>query len=165
MDWICDSDVVAESASIREIYTSDGLWNLQEGELNTCRGVLMLLTLYINWAQFWIFKTEHYQSLKNNLVAVLFLTMVSVHVLGRTICLSNLTKQLQCIYPKDKMESQSFSRVFAVRMKKAWVLSYPFCAQRRLWSDWADAQADLSLRCAHRSFCLFCVKRLIFGVY
>ena len=36
--------------------------------------------------------------------------------------------------------------VFAVRMKKAWVLSYPFSAQRRLWSDWADAQADLSLR-------------------
>ena len=39
--------------------------------------------------------------------------------------------------------------VFAVRMKKAWVLSYPLSAQRRLWSDWADAQADLSLRWAH----------------
>ena len=26
----------------------------------------------------------------------------------------------------------------------------------RLWSDWADAQADLSLRWAHRSFCWFC---------
>ena len=33
--------------------------------------------------------------------------------------------------------------------KKAWVLSYPLSAQRRLWSDWADAQADLSLRCPH----------------
>ena len=32
--------------------------------------------------------------------------------------------------------------VFAVRMKKAWVLSYPMSAQRRLWSDWANAQAD-----------------------
>ena len=29
-------------------------------------------------------------------------------------------------------------------------------ALRRLWSDWADAQADLSLRWAHRSFCWFC---------
>ena len=29
--------------------------------------------------------------------------------------------------------------VFVVRMKKAWVLSYPLSAQRRLWSDWADA--------------------------
>ena len=30
----------------------------------------------------------------------------------------------------------SMIRVFAVRMKKAWVLSYPLSAQRRLWSDW-----------------------------
>ena len=46
--------------------------------------------------------------------------------------------------------------VFAVRMKKAWVLSYPLSAQQRLWSDWADAQADLSLRWAHMQFCWFC---------
>ena len=39
--------------------------------------------------------------------------------------------------------------VFAVHIKKAWVLSYPSSAQRRLWSVWADAQADLSLRWAH----------------
>ena len=32
--------------------------------------------------------------------------------------------------------------VFAVRMKKPWVLSYPLSVQRRLWSDWA--------------FCWFC---------
>ena len=30
-------------------------------------------------------------------------------------------------------------------MKKAWVLSYPFSAQRRLWSNWA-----------HMPFCWFC---------
>ena len=41
-------------------------------------------------------------------------------------------------------------------MKKAWVLSYPMSAQRRLWSDWADAQVDLSLRWAHMPFCCFC---------
>ena len=45
--------------------------------------------------------------------------------------------------------------VFAVRMKKAWVLSYPLSAQRRLWSDWVDAQADLSLLGA-QSFCWIC---------
>ena len=28
--------------------------------------------------------------------------------------------------------------------------------QRRLWSDWAEAQADLSLSWAHRSFFCFC---------
>ena len=35
--------------------------------------------------------------------------------------------------------------VFAVHMKKAWVLSYPLSAQGRLWSDWTD-----------HSFCWFC---------
>ena len=48
------------------------------------------------------------------------------------------------------------SRVFAVRMKKAWVLSYPSSALRRHWSDRADAQADLSLRWAHMPFSWFC---------
>ena len=46
-------------------------------------------------------------------------------------------------------------RVFTVRMKKAWLLSYPQSPQRRLWSDWADAQADESSLGA-QSFCWFC---------
>ena len=37
-----------------------------------------------------------------------------------------------------------------------WGPNVPSCGQRRLWSDWADAQADLSLRWAHWSFCWFC---------
>ena len=40
-------------------------------------------------------------------------------------------------------------RVFAVRLTRLWVLGYPLDALRRLWSDCADAQADLSLRWAH----------------
>ena len=51
-------------------------------------------------------------------------------------------------------------RVFAVRMKKAWVLSYPLSAQRSLWSDRADAQADLSLRWAHSHFVGFVMSWL-----
>ena len=50
--------------------------------------------------------------------------------------------------------------VFAVHMKKAWVLSYQLSAQRRLWSDWADAQADLSFRWAHCHFDDFVMSRL-----
>ena len=46
--------------------------------------------------------------------------------------------------------------VFAVRMKKPWVLSYTLSEQRRLWSDWVDAHADLSLCWAHIPFCWFC---------
>ena len=51
----------------------------------------------------------------------------------------------------------SLIRVFAVRMKKAWVLSYPLSTQRRLWSD---AQADLSLRWAHNHFVGFVMRQL-----
>ena len=50
--------------------------------------------------------------------------------------------------------------VFPIRMKKAWVLSYPLSAQRRLWSDWADAQADLSLCWAHSHFVGFVMSWL-----
>ena len=49
----------------------------------------------------------------------------------------------------------SLIRDFAVLMKKVLVFSYQLIAQRRLWSDWADAQADLSSLGAH-SFCWFC---------
>ena len=49
----------------------------------------------------------------------------------------------------------SLIRVFAVCMKKAWVLSYPLSAPQSLCSDWPDAQADLSLRWVHMPFCLF----------
>ena len=60
----------------------------------------------------------------------------------------------------NKMGVRAVWSVFAVRMMKAWVLSYPLSAQRRLWSDWADAQADLSLRWAHRHFVGFVMSRL-----
>ena len=54
----------------------------------------------------------------------------------------------------------SLIRVFAVHMKKARVLSYPLSAQWRLWSDWADAQVDLSLCWAHSHFAGFVMKQL-----
>ena len=54
----------------------------------------------------------------------------------------------------------SLIRVFADGKKKAWVLSYPLSAQRKLWSDWAYAQADLSLRWAHSHFIGFVMSRL-----
>ena len=45
-------------------------------------------------------------------------------------------------------------------MKKAWVLSYPLSAQRRLWSDWADAQADMNRRLAYTHFVGFAMSWL-----
>ena len=58
----------------------------------------------------------------------------------------------------------SLIRAFAVHRKKPWVLSYPFSAQRRLWSVWADAQADLSLRWAQTHFFGFIMSRLIYSL-
>ena len=52
----------------------------------------------------------------------------------------------------------SLIRVFAVRKKKAWVLSYPLSVKRGLWSDWANAQPDLNLRWAHMPLWCFCHK-------
>ena len=46
--------------------------------------------------------------------------------------------------------------VFTVRLKKAWFLSHPLSTQQWLWSDWADAQADPSLRWVQSSLCWFC---------
>ena len=59
----------------------------------------------------------------------------------------------------------SLIRVFAVRMRKAWTLSYPLSAQRRLWSDWSDAQTDLSLRWAHSHIVGFVTRRLNYATF
>ena len=88
-------------------------------------------------------------------------------------------QQNECAPSEDSDQSEhppSPIRVFAVRMKKAWVLSYPLSAQRRLWSDWADVQADLtqlrlwsdwaddlSLRWAHSHFIGFVMRRLMWA--
>ena len=74
-------------------------------------------------------------------------------------------QQSDCALSEDSDQpwhSPSLIRVFAVCRKKAWVLSYPLSAQRRLWSDWVDAQDDLSLRWADSRFVGFIMSRLIF---
>ena len=64
--------------------------------------------------------------------------------------------------PSEDYDQPSLIRVFAVRMKKAWVLSYPLSAQRRHWSDWVNTLADLSLCWAHSHFIGFVMRWLIF---
>ena len=66
------------------------------------------------------------------------------------------TNKMICAPSEDSDQPGYLIRVFAVCIKKAWVLSYPLSIQRRLWSDWADAQADLSLCWVHMPFCWFC---------
>ena len=72
-------------------------------------------------------------------------------------------QQKECAPSKDSDQPghlPSLISILAVCMKKAWVLSYPLSAQWRLWSDWADAQADLSLRWVHSHFVGFVMSWL-----
>ena len=72
-------------------------------------------------------------------------------------------QQNECAPTEDSYQPghpPSLIRVFAVGMKKVWVLSYPLSAEQRLWSGWADAHADLSLRWAHTHFVGFVMSRL-----
>ena len=68
--------------------------------------------------------------------------------------------QIEPAEMNDSYDLPSLIRAFAVRLKKAWILRYPLSAQQRLKSDWADAQADLSLRWAHTHFAGFVMSRL-----
>ena len=60
----------------------------------------------------------------------------------------------------------SLIRVFAVCLMGSWGPKRSSCGQRRLWSDLADAQVDLSLRWAHMPFCCFCreAARLLLNI-
>ena len=79
----------------------------------------------------------------------------------------------ECELPHDKTNKMAFAfapsedsdqpghppsliRVFAVRSIGTWGPNVSSCVQRKLWSDWADAQADLCLRWLQWSFCWFC---------
>ena len=73
-------------------------------------------------------------------------------------------QQTDCAPSEDSDQpglQPSLIRVFAVRLKKHWVFSYPLSAQWRLWSDWVDALTDRSLRWPHSQFVGFAMRRLI----
>ena len=76
-------------------------------------------------------------------VAIMMLKMVCHNAKQNktwaTICQN---QQSACAPSEDSDQPghpPSLIRVFAVQMKKAWVLSYLLSAQQRLWSDWAHS--------------------------
>ena len=80
------------------------------------------------------------------------------------------TNKITCAPSEDSDQPghpPSLIRVFAIRMKKPWVLSYPLSAQRRFLPDWAGGQTDLSLRWVHTHFVGFVMSWLIneSGIY
>ena len=69
-------------------------------------------------------------------------------------------QQNYCVPSEDSDQPwhpPSLIRVFAVRMKKAWVLSYPLSAQRRLWL-WKRCPGWSESLLGAPSFCWFCHK-------
>ena len=108
------------------------------------------------------------EPLSNEFTNQLFMIFIWIFIYYVPIMIGNLYRAFEAFSISIRSSSidivkhgVSLIRVFAVRRKKAWVLNYPLSAQRRLWSDWADAQADLSLRWAHTHFVSFVVLRLI----
>ena len=65
------------------------------------------------------------------------------------------TNKMACVPTQRRLRLAYLIRDFAVRMKKAYVLSYPLSAQLRL-IRLGGCQADLSLRWVHMTFCWFC---------
>ena len=63
--------------------------------------------------------------------------------------------------PDQPRHPPSLIRVFAVRSMGSWGPKVSSCGQRRLWSDWENAQANLSLRWTHSHFIGFVMRWLI----
>ena len=91
-----------------------------------------------------------------------YLDPVPVALLYAFIDVSRLNQQnQQNEYAPNEDSDQpghpsSLIRVFAGRSMVSSGPKLPSCGQRRLWSDWADAQVDLRLRWALKPFCWFC---------
>ena len=71
------------------------------------------------------------------------------------------TNKMACAPSEDSDEPGHPPSLIRVCMKKAWVLSYSLSALRWLWSDLADAQADLSLAGHTGQFVGFVLRGLI----
>ena len=69
----------------------------------------------------------------------------------------NIQKDLHPMEDSDQPgHPPGLTRVFAVRSMGSQGPKAPSCGQQRLLITLADAQADMSLRWMHRSFCWFC---------
>ena len=96
-------------------------------------------------------------------------TMASVKIQWWTIRSSYIwaaswQKQQNGMCTQQRVRSAWASAAWPESSLSAWkkksILSYPLSAQRILWSDWVDAQADLCLRLAHSYFVVFVMRQL-----
>ena len=78
------------------------------------------------------------------------------------------TSKMICAPSKDSDQPghpPSLTRVFAVHMKKHWVLSYPLRARQRLGSDWADTRLIWVFAGRTSHFVGFVMQRLIYFMF
>ena len=97
-----------------------------------------------------------------------FIIIIVVCPLGLSLTFEpphDKTNKMICAPSEDSDQpghSPSLIKVFAVHSMGSWGPNVSSCGQGRLWSDWANAQADLSLPWAHKSFCWFCYAAAYF---
>ena len=87
-----------------------------------------------------------------------------VHIVGHIWAALWQNQQCGCAPSEDSDQPghpPSLITVFAVCSMGSSGSKLSSCGQQRLWSDWADAQADLSLRWAHSHFVGFVTRWLI----
>ena len=114
----------------------------------------------------------HFKFIRQSQAKVKTATVIALHHYSNAVYVWNhnwtatwQNQESECAPSEDSDQPghpPSLIKVFAIRMKKAWFLNYLLSAQRRLWSDWANTQADLSLRWAHSHIIGFVMSRLIF---
>ena len=87
---------------------------------------------------------------------------LSVPLWHHSFCLAMLNTSHQTNEPPhdktNKMTVHPLRSAWASAQYDQWVAQDPsfLHADSEDWSDWADAQADLSLHCAHMPFCSIC---------
>ena len=82
-------------------------------------------------------------------------------IIPRHFCVAGY-KKMTCAPSEDSGQPghpPSLIRVFAVHMKKAWVLCYPLSAHRSLWANWADAHRLIWVFAGRT--CHFVMRRLM----
>ena len=150
-----DAEGMANSVNPDQTAPSAAVWSWSTLFSQTC------LSEYLGSALLYVWPKTFY--------ICIYLILFSWKVHGQKImwATSWQNQQNECVPSEDSDQPghpPSLIRVFAVHSMGSWGPKVSSCGQRRLWSDWVDAQADLSLRWTHSHFVGFVMSRLMLKV-
>ena len=106
-------------------------------EKSVKRNLVRLAEVWLDDYKQFYYNTISYRLVSRNVLSQSFLLTIFSLPYKLSQCMTKPT--MACAHSEDSDQPEhppGLIRVFPVRMKKAWVFSYPFSAQRRLWSDW-----------------------------